>query len=250
MTTNTVLTKKQIVAGGGQFPNETKKTATKNPKNMSEPIEHKDPDTFQLAILAEILTIKTNDLEIWDAESAVRSALTFWQAADNAVLADRQLRDLSDGLFTFNADAWKERVKNYSEDNTYLKELLNGSRSGAPRYDVERDVLPELWKAHKEDSESRWNNLAALLAFAAEKGISMLGLMPRRSGRRPVRRRLPLGDPDFVDREAEPTMSAEQLLGRPLSMEQVRLLVETRQAQKSLSMKRSKKSKKDSSGRR
>jgi hypothetical protein len=224
----------KIEKGGGHFPDEKKpdrRSAKKELKLSDAKVPgafraSKDPTTFELALLAEILSLKAGNTD--SPEGAVLKALNFWTAAEWAIVAKRELTELLQGLFIIKQEEWDRRIQDYPGDKTHLSDLLNGEGDGAPRYNVETEVMPNLFTAKAETEDSRKEKLGELLRFAQEQGSdTRVFLPPARLG--------PLRKPS----DPKPLLTADSLQGRALNVLQVRWLAQARMAQISANMDRS-----------
>lgn len=183
---------------------------------------------FKLALLAEILMLRQGaDM---DPQAAVAKANEFWSAAEDFDQAAQQLSGLIEGLFSMTAREWKDRVRDYSGDVHYLYDLINGVIPVAPIFDLERDVLPQLFVAKNETYKSRLQKLGKLLEFAKDNIPTTL-TFTNRLGLADTG----IGKGNGYEPGGVPFVRSEQLVGRQLNMLGVRWLVETRQLQLSAS---------------
>jgi hypothetical protein len=219
----------------GAHPGAEEKRKSRSEKKKLELPDAKVPDafraserpkTFELALLAEILTFRTGNTE--SPEAAVLEALRFWRAAEWAIVAKRELTELLQGIFIIEQQEWDRRIQDYPGDKIHLQRLLNGESHDAPRFDVESEVLPKLFTAKAETEDSRKKKLGSLLKFAQDQGAgTRVFLPPARLG--------PLRKPS----DPKPKLTVDSLLGGTLNVRQVRWLAEAWMAQNSANMDRS-----------
>lgn len=191
------------------------------------------PAPFELAVLAEILTLRPG--ATFSPEAAVLEAMGFWKAAENLSLAGQQLRKLIEGVFTLKQQDWDTLVEQYVGDKGFLHEWLNGVRNDSPRFNVRNEVLPKLFTAKGETRESREAKLRELMDHVRAMGWSTRVLQP--DPRTRIEKQ-PLDKQSAAWRQ--PPIPIEKLLDRRLSITQTRWLVTARQAQQSLAKSRPK----------
>jgi hypothetical protein len=128
-------------------------------------------------------------------------------------------------LFTLTREEWDTLVDQYAGDRSHLRDWLDGQRSDSPKFNVQNDVLKELFRAKNETLETRASKLGELLEYVREIGWSTRILLPDSRTRI---EKVPL------DRESEawrqPAIPVATLLNRRLNVSQVRWLVNARQA--------------------
>ncbi len=116
------------------------------------------PSTFELAQLAA--TLATRPEQISPAE-VVLEALQLWDAALKARITEKQEREIWRALFLDNKEQWERRLKSYVGDKYGLYDLLS-----EPRYQVEAEVLPNIFHDPNETPDTRREKFAELVQFA------------------------------------------------------------------------------------
>ncbi len=192
-----------------------------NPADTSEiaPMDETSerPTTFQLAQLAATLATRPDSIRIPPAD-VVLEAIQLWDAAVKVKLTERQAKDIWAALYTDTKPEWDQRLQDYVGDKFALYELLSD-----PRFQVETDILPNLFPNEDETPESRRQKFADLIRFAqTNEFFSTVSNVLH-----PDAKNLELHE---GAQQLQETTTGEELLGGKLNALAIRMLVEAHQA--------------------